>query len=255
MRDAPSSASYLSWAWVVLVWSFAMGLALWASGWDVALQNLLYANYNQTFNTKMRWLGYVSLGRTQIFALLTFGMGYALYRPLDPLYRWRALGRVIWAIPCQLLSWGLATPRPTTFWLNAWNGVPVVARAFLQAIPVLAVAGLLQILGKWVIGRPRPKELLWNGTDPFDARVFGFDASFWSFPSGHSTSTFAIAVWLALYFPRWRWPLLITATMLACSRFLALTPHYVGDVIAGAGLGSAVALAFFATLAHKPPRS
>ena len=80
-----------------------------------------------------------------------------------------------------------------------------------------------------------------HGGNPYALQPFSFDATWYSFPSGHACSTFAIAVWLGLAFPRWRWPLLALATLTSVSRFLALTPHYAGDVIAGAALGAAVA--------------
>ncbi len=230
---------------LVAVTGFALGFMLWASGLDVRLQIWLHTHDHQTFNSAMRVLGELSMGRTQIFGLLALAL-LALWRAPVPFWPMLRLGG--WLIFSQTFAF-LALKG----WRPPWQTLPAAARPFVQAIPVLAIAGLLQVVLKCVIGRPRPKEILWNGGDPFDPRPFGFDATFWSMPSGHSTSTFAIFMWLALCFPRWRVPLLLVASVFAASRFLAVTPHYLGDVVAGAGLGAAVALALFATLPHSAP--
>lgn len=123
-------------------------------------------------------------------------------------------------------------------WLAGRKAVGVKV---LMAVPVFALAGILNWVMKWSIGRPRPKEWLMNGGDAWAWQPFADKAVWWSFPSGHSCSVFAVAVWLALAFPRWRWVALGVAVVLSVSRFLAVTPHYAGDVVAGAAVGSAVA--------------
>jgi undecaprenyl-diphosphatase len=54
-----------------------------------------------------------------------------------------------------------------------------------------------------------------------------------SFPSGHSSSSFACAVVLASYLPRWRVPLYLLAALIAFSRSY-VGVHYPLDVVAGA---------------------
>lgn len=231
----------LSTALAILISGFAVGMVLWVSGVDVDLQLWLYGAYNQTFNDKMRWLSALALGRTQVWGLILLGLGAALWA--GGLWgAWRALqqtGQQLWA-------WA----KGQRGWLAGWHGQPTITKLCLLALPLLAATGLLQIILKFIIGRPRPKELLWHGTDPFAPQPFGADSSFWSFPSGHSASTFAIFVWLALGLPRWRVPLLLGATVLSASRFLAVTPHYLGDVVAGASLGTAMALALWSRTQH-----
>ena len=63
-----------------------------------------------------------------------------------------------------------------------------------------------------------------------------------SFPSGHASGAFAAAVALGLLVPRARVPALVVAALVAFSR-IWLGVHYLSDVIAGALLGSAIALA------------
>ena len=63
-----------------------------------------------------------------------------------------------------------------------------------------------------------------------------------SFPSGHATVSFACATVLALAVPRLRWPLFALAVLIAWSR-VYVGVHYPGDVLAGAVLGVAIAIA------------
>jgi membrane-associated phospholipid phosphatase len=220
-------------ALVLGLWGMALGLWLWASGLDIALQGWLWANYNQTFNNNMRFLSQLSLGRTQIWGLIFIGGGVALWH--GGLWGfWRLLN----ATGQQFLHW----LKGHLGWLPLWAGVPTLSRLTYTAMGVLTVSGVLQIISKFIVGRPRPKEWLWNSENPFTAQPFGLDSLYWSLPSGHTTSTFAIFCWLALGLPQWRVPLLLAAVILSCSRFLAVTPHYLGDVVAGAGLGAAVAV-------------
>ena len=194
---------------LLALWGLAAGFVLWASGVDVAVQLWLYEGYHQGFNDAMRVLGDVGKGSTQ-------------------------------AALCVILAVGIGLG-------NRWRGRPglYAPRMLLAAIGVFVLAGGVNWVLKLGIGRARPKELLWNGGGAFDAAPFTLDALWWSFPSGHSCSTFAMAVWLGLAFPRWRRPLLGLAVVLSMSRFLAVTPHYLGDVVAGAAVGAAVAWALW----------
>jgi undecaprenyl-diphosphatase len=72
-----------------------------------------------------------------------------------------------------------------------------------------------------------------------------------SFPSGHATTAFAAAVALSLLVPRWRWPALALAALVAYSR-VYLGVHYVTDIVAGAMLGSAVAWLVVAGARRSP---
>ena len=63
-----------------------------------------------------------------------------------------------------------------------------------------------------------------------------------SFPSGHSATSFACATTLALAFPRLAVPLYVLAAAIAYSR-VYVGVHYPLDVLGGAVLGVAVAIA------------
>lgn len=64
----------------------------------------------------------------------------------------------------------------------------------------------------------------------------------YSFPSGHATVSFACATVLALAVPRLLVPLYVLAALIAFSR-VYVGVHYPGDVLAGAALGLAIAIA------------
>jgi undecaprenyl-diphosphatase len=96
----------------------------------------------------------------------------------------------------------------------------------------LAVAALLARL----VDRPRPfvahpqiHAFLAHAADP-------------SFPSDHATAAFAIAAVLLVRFGRPALPVLLAAVALAASRVL-IGLHYPTDVLAGAVIGTAAALA------------
>ena len=72
-----------------------------------------------------------------------------------------------------------------------------------------------------------------------------------SFPSDHATAAFAIAVSLLLRHRRIGILAIIMATVLSLAR-VAVGTHYPGDVLAGALLGSAVAVALWQPTVRRP---
>lgn len=192
---------------LLAVWGMAIGVLLWGSGVDVVIQVWLNENYKQGFNGAMRLIGELGKGSLQAGICLAAGFGW---------------------------------------WLYNWLYGKVDCRRFMNilgAVPVFLVAGTLNWVLKISIGRGRPKEFLWEGMSPYEVNPFELSATWWSFPSGHSCSAFAIAVWLGFAFPKLRYLFWSLATLVSVSRFLALTPHYFGDVVAGGSLGAAVAWA------------
>ena len=93
---------------------------------------------------------------------------------------------------------------------------------------------LVSTLLKRAIGRGRPVHFEEFGALSF--RPNWFDWTFQSFPSGHATTAFALAVVLGFIAPRWFYPALSLAAVIAVSR-VALGVHYPTDVLAGAMLG------------------
>jgi membrane-associated phospholipid phosphatase len=60
-----------------------------------------------------------------------------------------------------------------------------------------------------------------------------------SFPSGHVTNNFALAVVLAWFYRRWGWLYFLVATLVAWSR-VYVGDHYPSDALAAAAVGTAV---------------
>jgi len=102
----------------------------------------------------------------------------------------------------------------------------------------VAASGLAALMLKYAIGRARPRHFEAEGVLAFKPLVGG--ASWASFPSGHATTAAALAVALALLFPRLRLVFLCAGFLLALSR-LVTRSHYPSDVAAGCLLGGLTA--------------
>jgi membrane-associated phospholipid phosphatase len=129
-------------------------------------------------------------------------------------------------------------------WL-AWKAGIRGGRELWEKPAIVLLAGILSginVFLKWSIGRIRP----YHGVPPFQLHPFGkglieAEASF-SFPSGDASLAFAMAMSLTIVAPRQRilwWTLaIIVGVERVCEN-----AHYPSDVVAGAALGCAVALA------------
>jgi len=65
-----------------------------------------------------------------------------------------------------------------------------------------------------------------------------------SFPSGHSTTAFAVALSLGSFFPEILPALLVLAANVAVSRVI-VGMHFLSDVIVGSGLGACLGYVAF----------
>ena len=103
----------------------------------------------------------------------------------------------------------------------------------------MASSGLVELAVKFMVGRNRPK--LWFDQGLFSFQPFSHGWAVNSFPSGHSQAGWAAMIALGVAFPRWRWPLVAVAVLVALSRVM-LTVHWLSDAMAGAWLGFAAAM-------------
>ncbi|MBA4697162.1 MAG: phosphatase PAP2 family protein [Legionella sp.] len=92
----------------------------------------------------------------------------------------------------------------------------------------IAIPDTLCWLLKMTLGRARP--VLW-----FNEQLFGFygwqqDPTFWSFPSGHTTTIMGCVFGLSILFPKYIRAWLLMGFVVSCSRIL-LTYHYVSDIL------------------------
>lgn len=90
---------------------------------------------------------------------------------------------------------------------------------------------LICLILKVSFGRARPSLL-------FEQHVYGFygfttHSSYWSFPSGHTTTIMGIMLGLCVLLPRHSWAFFILGFLVAMSRALLLY-HYLGDVLMAA---------------------
>ena len=100
---------------------------------------------------------------------------------------------------------------------------------YLRAIRVVSLAYLGNIAMKYVVRRPRP---VLEGLPPLSSTVTSL-----SYPSAHSTTSFAAARVLSRRLPTA--PLYTCACAMALSRVYAGV-HYPTDIAAGAALGTAL---------------
>lgn len=146
---------------------------------------------------------------------------------------------------------------PLLFYVNASEAlfIATLAIVFLAArgaahagwrrasVAAVLSAGLGLAVGKVaseLVDRARPFV-----ADPHGVHLFSAHAADPGFPSDHATAAFAIAVAILLRQRGWGIVALGLATLLSVGR-VALGVHYPSDVVAGAALGSAAALALWA---------
>lgn len=145
---------------------------------------------------------------------------------------------------------------PLLFYVNASEAlfIATLAVVFLAArgaahaawrrasVAAVLSAGLGLAVGKAIselVDRARPFV-----ADPHGVHLFASHAADPGFPSDHATAAFAIAVAILLRKRGWGIVALVLATLLSVGR-VALGVHYPSDVLAGAALGAAAALALW----------
>jgi undecaprenyl-diphosphatase len=152
---------------------------------------------------------------------------YGLMRRVN---RWRAPRWIRW--------WMLLATRAGDGWLWGAIGVALLISSNPQRFHALEAGGCAVAAGilifhkiKRVVGRMRPRDIephCW-------ARIVTRDR--FSFPSGHSTTAFAVALSLGSFYPEARPLLLFLAANVAVSRVI-VGMHFLSDVIVGSGMGA-----------------
>ena len=122
------------------------------------------------------------------------------------------------------------------------------ADSLLYFFLTVALSGLFVDAIKGVIGRYRPRAF-------FDQGLYGFhpfstDWAINSFPSGHSQTIFAAMTALAIICPRYERAWMVLGILVAFSR-VALSVHYLGDVVAGSYVGIIAAILMHRAFAAK----
>ena len=132
-----------------------------------------------------------------------------------------------------------------------WILLAVILLCFRKTRKVGIVMGLALIFGlifgnitlKNIFQRPRPFDTpgaLLDGDSLLVSRPGEY-----SFPSGHTTSSFAAAVGIFLFNKKWGIPALVLAALIAYSR-LYVYVHFPSDILGGIVLGTLCALLAYA---------
>ena len=139
-----------------------------------------------------------------------------------------AVALVVIALVCAGLK-GKSRAR----WLSL--GTQVEYLFFAVLFPVL----ITEIV-KWTAGRGRP--FVGGKANPFNFVPFAGTEAYFSFPSAHAVTSFALAFAVASVWPRARGAMFVYAILILATR-LVLLAHHPSDVVAGAVIGVAGAMA------------
>ena len=155
-----------------------------------------------------------------------------------------------WLAPKWVRSFAMLATRAGDGWLWYLTGILMLVFGGPARFSATAAAGSAALVGigffkllKKVSGRRRPCEIephAWATLLPPDR---------FSFPSGHTITAFAVAIALGEFYPVLMAPLLFCALAIGASRIL-LGMHFLSDVVAGAILGTGLALASRALFAN-----
>jgi undecaprenyl-diphosphatase len=110
--------------------------------------------------------------------------------------------------------------------------------ATITAIILIALSDQLSsFFIKNLVSRVRPCIAL------TDVRILTGCTNSYSFPSSHAVNNFAVSVFFLKIFPKFKWILLISASLIAFSR-VYVGRHYPSDVIGGAIIGALLGYLF-----------
>jgi membrane-associated phospholipid phosphatase len=187
--------------------------------------------------------------RTAIAVLLGIVVVVLCYWLVDRPVAWfvhdhGSLLRGLWRWP-PLISDYLKAVTPVAIVLTVvwWIWKRGRLQTVLLAISVnLVVTTVLKQLLKLSCGRYWPET--WKhgnpsliGSDAYGFHPFHFGAAYESFPSGHAAVICSVLSILWLSYPRWRWWYAMVGVSV-CVALVGMNYHFVGDVIAGAMLGT-----------------
>ena len=156
---------------------------------------------------------------------------------------WYIVPAVTLLLAVNQMDWTRLSPRRL---LLAYNWTMVAAYVLMSVGGALLLSNII----KRIIGRARPHHFEEHGAFAFNP--LALDASWASFPSGHSATIGAVAGVLLLFWPGARKIVLPTAIFLAATR-IVVSAHYPSDVVVGFAFGFVFAVfsgALFARLGY-----
>src|SRR5712664_2250105 len=138
---------------------------------------------------------------------------------------------VLWLVAGMLFAIAIVSPRlrGTSRSLLLSLGTRLQFVFFAVLTPVLVGEAI-----KWIVGRGRP--FVGGEANAFNFSHFAGTEAYASFPSGHATTSFALAFAVSALWPQARLAMAAYAVVIALSR-LVLLAHHPSDVVAGALIG------------------
>jgi membrane-associated phospholipid phosphatase len=131
-------------------------------------------------------------------------------------------------------SWGLSSHYFIGFFIIAIVAFQFkhlsIARACVFLFIGVLVSGIACSILKIIFGRARPDEFY--SLSMYGFYWFKFNAYYWSFPSGHSTTFWTVMLGLCVIKPRWSTFFIILGVFISLMRVF-LAKHYLSDIIAG----------------------
>ncbi|MDB5503163.1 MAG: phosphoesterase, PA-phosphatase related [Tardiphaga sp.] len=153
---------------------------------------------------------------------------------------------VLWALFGILVVVALLAPR-----LRGLSGAVMISLGTRIQYIFLSVAFSVLVgeLIKGIVGRGRP--FVGGVANPFNFSHFAWSEAYASFPSGHATTSFALAFAVSAVWPRLRSVMFAYAIIIIASR-LVLLAHHPSDVVAGAltGVIGAMAVRYWFAARH-----
>lgn len=101
--------------------------------------------------------------------------------------------------------------------------------ARLDAQKSILLSGVGVLILKGIIGKKRPP-------GPIEYQPFTLSSGYHAFPSGHTTTAFALATSISYHYPKYNKLAYTLAALVGISRMYE-DKHWFSDVVAGAGLG------------------
>ncbi len=109
-----------------------------------------------------------------------------------------------------------------------------LARRALFLFVAIAGSGIIVNIFRFLAGRYRPEMLFAQGAYGFE--FFQIKSTALSFPSGHATTAFALAMVLIIFWRRF-WPFFMCLAILIAASRVIITAHFLSDIVAGAYVG------------------
>ena len=164
--------------------------------------------------------------------------------------------------------WFIATAILGFLFFRYYKKNSLLEQRFLFLLYINLFSGVINLLLKWLFGRIRPWGLR-DGGDTYGFLLFqNFEMGFFekmkyhfitlfnspttysSFPSGHTTTLVAVAIYLSLFFPKYRYLWFFVAIIVAFSRILA-NDHFISDLLAAVIVGSLSTLFLYSKMKDK----